>query len=115
MGVWIETLITESLSVRLLVTPYVGVWIETRKVLWRYQLRLVTPYVGVWIETLLILQRTQRCVVTPYVGVWIETNISGAFCSGAPPSLLMWECGLKLLAIVLIFVDSRHSLCGSVD
>ena len=34
--------------------------------------------------------------VTPYVGVWIETpslGISAAISS----SLLMWECGLKLV------------------
>ena len=42
--------------------------------------------------------------VTPYVGVWIETKV-GPGLYNTVSSLLMWECGLKLLPFFLILPD----------
>ena len=55
----------------------------------------VTPYVGVWIETFAISLFIYCNKVTPYVGVWIETKAL-LWLLVSLPSLLMWECGLKL-------------------
>ena len=41
------------------------------------------------------MEKLEKLAVTPYVGVWIETAIVPADLPTAP-SLLMWECGLKL-------------------
>ena len=115
MGVWIETLPEEEFEKRNRVTPYVGVWIET------------------WARRKNVGEKE----VTPYVGVWIETK-GGLGSSSTVSSLLMWECGLKLIVgctahrpqdvtpYVGVWIETvetangalaitSHSLCGSVD
>ena len=52
--------------------------------------------------------------VTPYVGVWIETKAELDIYE-AETSLLMWECGLKLVNRARNPHTLCHSLCGSVD
>ena len=50
MGVWIEILFAESLSIHTIVAPLVGVWIE---IILEAPLTVgveVAPLVGVWIE-----------------------------------------------------------------
>ena len=73
-----------------------GVWIETVRSERSGRNCGVTPYVGVWIETLKRVKGEQGAIVTPYVGVWIETEMPARDLTHWG-SLLMWECGLKLL------------------
>ena len=75
------------------VTPLAGVWIEIKSKIAQKNTKVVTPLAGVWIEMIASFIQHESNIVTPLAGVWIEI----------------------LYDTFLLYDDTRHSPCGSVD
>ena len=119
------------------VAPRVGAWIETvaecrqgcvppSLPVWERGLKLdkeyiiaaanhVAPRVGAWIETIAFTSPSVSSNdVAPRVGAWIETaNLEE--CAPTPPSLPVWERGLKPPGKRIDRARTCRSPCGSVD
>ena len=76
---------------------------------------VVTPCVGVWIEIVKPCCLSERIVSLP---AWecglklVYVLILAKFAHGSLPA---WECGLKLYSLLWYFMSKSHSLRGSVD
>ena len=124
VGAWIETKSAFASATSWRVAPRVGAWIETNYIngmweerkslpVWERGLKpmpvkvletasLVAPRVGAWIETVISNFINQIIEVAPRVGAWIETSNDSSIVNSIK-SLPVWERGLKLLDIIIIF------------
>ena len=73
MGVWIETVKSQSADPLAWVTPYMGVWIETVNSMGLTLSWLSHPTWVCGLKLQMTWEDVIRGQVTPYMGVWLET------------------------------------------
>ena len=137
MGVWIEIFGGRNMFKICSVTPFMGVWIEILNGWGVGKITLVTPFMGVWIEiasfwpygTKLQSHSLYGSVDwNPYHHNLVVLSSSHSLygsvdwnrhrlhtISNRQQSLPLWECGLKCLWLIFLFLYYSHSLYGSVD
>ena len=73
-----------------------GAWIEMFCLVGNFPDFHVAPLVGAWIEIVPLPSCASGLRVAPLVGAWIEIAKGGVQEETLPPSLPLWERGLKL-------------------
>ena len=97
------------------VAPLAGAWIEIAFSGQPQPHCAVAPLAGAWIEIVIEGIDEKNEDVAPLAGAWIEIRRDRMTVAIAPTSLPLRERGLKSPDLIIIYIVSRRSPCGSVD
>ena len=97
------------------VAPLAGAWIEIVVKINISPYIPVAPLAGAWIEIVIEGIDEKNEDVAPLAGAWIEIRRDRMTVAIAPTSLPLRERGLKSPDLIIIYIVSRRSPCGSVD